>query len=245
MGDYIHGYSEAEQRRLALMQTILNDAELARLDLTGVERILDVGAGLCHMAAALADASGGSVVAIERDPRQRAAAIAHPRVEIRPGDAMALGLDAEFDLAHCRFLLEHVPDPLAVMRGMVAAVKPGGRLVLVDDDHDVMRLWPPVPEFEAAWEGYWRQYVPMGLDPLIGRRLAGLLVDAGAVPTRTEVVFYGAVHGGPLFDPVVDNLIAVVEGAGHPEGTEALQRWREHPAATLWYSLPLVEGRRH
>ena len=59
MSDYIHGYSEAEQRRLALMQTILNDAEIARLDLSGVTRILDVGAGLCHMAVALADAQHG------------------------------------------------------------------------------------------------------------------------------------------------------------------------------------------
>ena len=36
-------------------------------------------------------------------------------------------------------------DPLAVVRQMVRAVKPGGRVVLADDDHDLLRLWPEPP----------------------------------------------------------------------------------------------------
>lgn len=31
---------------------------------------------------------------------------------------------------------------------MVRAVKRGGRVVLADDDHDVLRIHPDVPEFK-------------------------------------------------------------------------------------------------
>ena len=56
-----------------------------------------------------------------------------------------------FDLVHTRFLLEHVPDPLAIVREMVAAARPGGRIVLIDDDHDLLRFWPDCPEADRAW----------------------------------------------------------------------------------------------
>jgi 2-polyprenyl-3-methyl-5-hydroxy-6-metoxy-1,4-benzoquinol methylase len=45
-----------------------------------------------------------------------------------------------FDVAHARFLLEHVPDPLVIVRTMVRAVRPGGRVILADDDYEGLRL---------------------------------------------------------------------------------------------------------
>jgi len=266
--DYIHGYSADEMVRLTRMQDILNTAELAALDLGGVRRLLDVGAGLGQMARALARAlePGGKVVGVERDGRQIAAARRQADdageaglVEFRAGDATALPLgDGErgsFDLAHARFLLEHVRDPAAVVAEMVAAVRPGGRVVLVDDDHELLTLWPECPMAARAWRIYWESYRDRGLDPLVGRRMAGLLRDAGARPTRVTTVFYGASHGMPLFDPVIDNLIGVMDGAADgldrsgrlpraevDRAISALNEWRRSGAATLWYSLPLAEG---
>jgi ubiquinone/menaquinone biosynthesis C-methylase UbiE len=268
--EYIHGYSAAEMRRLTRMQDILNDAELAALDLRGVRRLLDVGSGLGQMSRALARTLGPErrVVGVERDAQQRSAAELQAAqagetglVEFRAGEATELPLTPDergsFDLAHARFLLEHVRDPLAAVREMVAAVRPGGRLVLVDDDHELLQLWPDCPEAARAWRVYWESYRDRGLDPLVGRRLAGLLQEGGATPTRVTTVFYGACRGTPLFDRVVDNLVGVLDGAR--EGLErsgrlpgaaldaaiaALAGWRRLPAATLWYSLPLAEGMR-
>src|SRR5919204_622789 len=97
-----------------------------------------------------------------------------------------------FDVAHTRFLLEHVPDPEAVVAAMVRAVRPGGRIVLADDDHDVLRLWPEPAAVRAVWQAYCGTYERMGNDPYVGRRLPALLHGAGAVPRRSTWIFFGA-----------------------------------------------------
>lgn len=268
--DYVHGFSRHEQDRLTRMQRLLNDAQLAAMDLEGVTRLLDVGCGLGQLTRAFARALPGNarVVGVERNDAQRAEAMRQAeadgetdRVEFRAGDALTLPLHDDergsFDLVHARFLLEHVREPAAVVRGMVEAVRPGGRVVLVDDDHDALRLAPSCEPFERAWRAYWETYRDRGQDPLVGRRLPALLSEAGAPPVRVTTVFYGAVRGMAHFDLTVDNLIEVVRGAA--DGTvasrriersalehalDAFDRWRHHDAATVWYTLPLAEGRR-
>ncbi len=271
MAQYIHGTSTAERQRLTLMQRLLNEAERAVLDLSGARRILDVGAGLGQMARTLARAAGPGawVVGVERDPLQIAEAGRQADLdgeggllELRQGEAEHLPLRKDewgtFDVAHARFILEHVRDPLAVVKQMAAAVRPGGRLLLIDDDHEVVRFWPSPPHaLQHAWESYWRSYARLGCDPLVGRRLPALLHEAGAPATRVTTVFFGACAGSATFKPVVDNLRAVLEGsapglaeAGVLAPAEmdaallALEAWRAHPGASLWYSLPFAEGRR-
>ena len=271
MTQYIHGYSEEEQQRLTLMQRLLNEAELAVLDLSNVRSLLDVGAGLGQMTRALARAAapGARLLGIERDPaqiaearRQASADGEQALVELRLGDAERLPLETAewgtFDAAHARFILEHVRNPAAVVGQMVAAVRPGGRLFLIDDDHEALQLWPSPPAaLQRAWEAYWQSYRQVGCDPLVGRRLPALLHAAGAPATRVTTVFFGACAGTPNFAPVVDNLHRVLSGsapglaqsgvlstAEMTEGLRALDDWRTDPTATLWYSLPFAEGRR-
>src|SRR5437879_5588053 len=112
---YIHGTAEAEQRRLTVLNGLINEASLRELGLRGGESILDVGSGLGQLTRAMARAvgSGGRVLGIERDPSQLALALRAARddseedlVEMRTGDALALPLgDGEwgsFDVVHTR-----------------------------------------------------------------------------------------------------------------------------------------------
>jgi len=259
---YIHGTSDSEQARLALMNGLLNDRAIARLGLRGDEREMGAGTGL--FAAALARAvPQGSVLAIERDERQLAAARRNAagieRLEVRAGDAcappLAAGERGAFDLVHARFLLEHLDRPLDAVRAMVGAARPGGRIVLMDDDHSLMRFHPDLPELDALWELYWRQYERIGNDPLVGRRLVTLLVEAGARPVATDLLHYGACRDEAAFDGVVTNLIGVIESAREAllasgattaaaiDATLATTRsWAHRPDATVWYALPWAEG---
>src|SRR5262249_32183074 len=166
----------------------------------------------------------GCTVGVDRSAEQIDEAIRQARaageerlVELRRADLPPLPLrDDEwtsFDLVHARFLLEHIPDPLAVVREMVRAARPGGRIALEDDHHDTMRLWPECPGFVTLWEAYMASYERLGNDPRVGHRLVALLHEAGASPVRNTWIFFGACAGDPMLAPYVENLIGILETA--------------------------------
>jgi SAM-dependent methyltransferase len=265
---YIHGSSAEEQRRLSLMNDLLNGPALSELRLSGGERILDLGSGTGQFTRAMAREAGvsGRVIGIERDDRQRSEAVRLARhaeeeglVEFRSGDAMELALAADewgsFDLVHTRFVLEHISDPQLMVGNMVKAARPAGKIVLADDDHANFRPWPKPDGFTPLWHAYIEAYVAAGNDPFIGRRLVDLLHQAGVDKIRNTSIFFGGCKGDDLFPAVADNLILVIEGAeeammnrglisktSFASGLAGLQAWREHPSATLWYYVCWVEG---
>ena len=266
--DYLHGTAPAEQRRLSTLNRLLNRRSLERLALRGGERILDLGSGLAQMSRAMARAAGpeGRVIGIERSAeqlaeahRQAAEAGEERLIEMRRGAAPHLPLsDGEwgtFDVVHTRFLLEHVIDPVGVVRAMVRAARPGGRIVLEDDDHELLRLWPEVPEAEPLWSAYVRAYTESGRDPFVGRRLVSLLHEAGARPTRNHWNFFGGCAGSRDFGTLCDNFIGILVGArqaivtlggldevGFDRGIAALAAWGRRPDAALWYCTFWAEG---
>jgi SAM-dependent methyltransferase len=268
---YIHGTSPEEQRRLSRLNDLLNDLSLREMTLLGGEKILDVGSGLGQLTRAMARQAGpcGAVVGVERSGEQIAQArrLAEDAgegrlVEFRQGDAAHLPLDeahwGQFDVAHARFILEHVRDPAAVVRQMVRAVRPGGRILLEDDAHDTLRLWPEPPGLGRLWLAYLRTYDRAGNDPHVGHRLVSLLVEAGAIPLRNTWIFFGACAGQPdLLAAYVDNLARILEGAREAilslgdfdaammdECLAAFRRWGERGDAALWYAMSWAEGRR-
>jgi len=265
---YIHGTDPAEQERLSRLNDLLNAQSLARLRIERGNRVLDVGCGMGQLARAVARAAGpkGLVVGVERSREQVAegkrqalgAGEAHA-VDMREGDAAALPLTEDewgtFDVAHARFILEHVTDPAAVVREMVRAVRPGGRIVLEDDDHDVLRFHPAIPEFEEAWRAYMRSYEAVGNDPCIGRKLPALIAGAGAVPRAIDWPFFGACQGSVDFPVIVSNCRAIIIGAhsalvrhgslsqaGFDAALRAYDRWTRDPGASFWYCTFWAEG---
>jgi SAM-dependent methyltransferase len=264
---YLHGTTPDEQRRLSRLNGLLNAASLRELALAGGERVLDVGSGLAQLTREMGRATGRRVVGVERDPVQIAEALRQAReadeaewLDLRAGDALSLPLSPEewgtFDLVHTRFLLEHVRDPLGVVREMVRAARPGGRIVLEDDAHDTMRLWPEPPGFGPLWTAYLRTYDRLGNDPLVGNRLVSLLWEAGAAPVRNTWIFFGSCAGHPDFPAYVENLAGILEGAREPilsggllmehalDGALAtLREWGSRPDAAMWFAMAWAEGR--
>jgi SAM-dependent methyltransferase len=265
---YIHGTSPDEQRRLSLMNDVLlNPASLREMALAGDESIVDFGSGLGQFTRAMARAvPRGRVLGLERDPAQFAesrrlaqddAEAAH--VGFRQTDVLdpQLGDDewGTFDVAHARFVLEHVPDPLRVVQTMVRAVRPGGRIILADDDHDILRLFPDVPSVTALWRAYMRSYQLNRTDPIVGRKLVRLLHEAGAAPKRNTLIFFGGCAGMAHFDVLAANMLGVVISArklivenalfadrAFDETVAEFRAWSARPDAAIWYAMHWAEG---
>jgi SAM-dependent methyltransferase len=265
---YIHGTSDEEQRRLTLMNDLLlNPASLREMSLNGDERIVDFGSGLGQFSRAMARAvPRGRVLGLERDRNQLEGArrlASEERdltnLDFREADVLDPAFSADewgtFDVAHARFVLEHLAEPQAVVRNMTQAVRPGGRVVIADDDHDLLRLDPDVPAFSALWRAYLRSYDRNRTDAFVGRRLVSLLHAAGAQPRRNTMIFFGGCAGMPHFDVLTANALGVVQSAralilgndlfeerAFDEAADAFRAWSVRPDAALWYVMNWAEG---
>jgi 2-polyprenyl-6-hydroxyphenyl methylase / 3-demethylubiquinone-9 3-methyltransferase len=99
-------------------------------------RVLDVGCGGGLLSEAMARA-GADVSAIDLAPEVIEVARLHLlesglRVDyqLRSAEAMAVEHPASFDVVTCMEMLEHVPDPAAVIAACATLLKPGGKLVV-------------------------------------------------------------------------------------------------------------------
>jgi len=263
---YLHGTAPDEQRRLSILNRLLNDSSLREIAIQPGERVSDFGCGLAQLTRDMARAAGVRALGIERSAEQIAEGLRQAReagdealIELRAGDVLAPPLTNDewgaFDVAHARFVLEHVPDPLGVVRAMVRAVRPGGRIVLEDDDHWVLRFWPEPVECVTLWRAYVETYTRVGNDPQVGRKLVSLLHEAGARPRRNTWIFFGGCAGDEHFPVLVENMVGLFAGAREgmlaggqldPESftaaIAAFREWGRRPDAALWFARCWAEG---
>lgn len=221
---YVHGTAPSEQERLASLNRLTNDTFVAFLGVRPGMRVLEVGSGLGILASAVASIAG-EVVGVERSPEQIARAPRGANLTFVEGDAHELEFpDASFDLVYARYVLEHVADPERVLREMRRVAKPGARVAACENDISLMRLDPPCPAFEDAWQALARYQQSLGGDALIGRRLFRLFRAAGL--TDVELSVQPEVHwaGSPGFDAWVRNIIGNVDSARRGIDAEVADR---------------------
>jgi ubiquinone/menaquinone biosynthesis C-methylase UbiE len=112
------------------------DAALRELAPWGGRDVLDLGCGSGYWLPGYAR-TAASVVGIEPDPTLLARARARdPRVRVEAGSAEHIPLpDASIDVAHARFAYFYPPGCDAGLAEVLRVLRPGGTLVVVDNDH--------------------------------------------------------------------------------------------------------------
>jgi SAM-dependent methyltransferase len=182
------------RERLTALEANQDPGTIRHLTALGVGsgyRCLEVGAGGGSIAAWLAKRVGptGSVLATDIDTRFLDV-LAEPNLEVREHDLAAEDLPVgEFDLVHARLVLVHLPDPQRALQRLVAALRPGGWL-LVEEPDFVSRV-PDPTTIDAELMGKAERAAAMnsqrvGMNRTYGRRLYSDVVAAGLIDVEAE-----------------------------------------------------------
>src|SRR5438046_9002178 len=103
----------------------------------------------------------------------------HANLELRQADIRAGPLErGAFDLVTARAVLHHIADPETAIANMIASLREGGALLLIEPDFLPISIAEP-QEVRAFWNGWLAWSRERGIDYHIGRKLADRLASLG------------------------------------------------------------------
>lgn len=189
-----HHHGHANDRGLAairryvkqtprMWRSELNDAVVAQIAPVPGERVVDIGAGM-GAGVMVAASTGAVVTAIEPTPFlrrvltvRRLFSRARSRIEVLDGAAEDLRVpDTSVDGAWAVNAMHHWVDPAVAAGELARALRPGARLLLVDEDF-ADPSHPDAARRAAKGHGPHRH----GFSPMEAETMAGHLVTAGLV----------------------------------------------------------------
>jgi len=233
--------------QLRLLAEILDEHSTYVLSDTGIRagwQCLDVGPGAGSITDWLAERvrPSGTVTALDLDPRHLQSG---DNITVRQGDVRTIDLpEAHYDLIHTRLLLLHLAEREMVLDRLVAALKPGGVLVVSDWDAQ-WRHWllhAPSHEaaeaFEAFQTGLLAELEAHGADLGWARRAPLAMRAAGLVDIRATVhnqLWSGGEPGCLLHVSNASQLHDPLLARGVTAAQLELLREAMHDQATLAY----------
>jgi SAM-dependent methyltransferase len=245
---------ESARQRLELLEACYDAASFRRARALGVRhgwRCLEAGAGHGSFARWLGAQVGaaGRVLAADVDTRllQDTAAA---NIEVRRMDLENDELPcAEFDFVHTRLVLMHLPAREQVLARLCAALRPGG--VLMVEEQDAFPVWAAATgDYRDAWLAFHRACRAAGTDPDWARDLPLRLRRHGLAGVDAELdvpLFRGGSAQARFWSltwrQVRDRVLAVGEPADVIDrgqvDLENAQRWFHAPAmVTAWGRFP-------
>lgn len=163
-------------------------------ELQAGQRILDVGSGPGFFAGGLRGLVGPEGRVDGVDINARFVSDANARHADDPGinfhhlvDHHLPFADATFDRVICKNVLEYVPDLQATLAEVKRVLKPGGRVQVIDSDWGfvIVQPWD-----KAQVDGFFQAAAPAFNEPFIGRKVPGLLHDAGLAEVKVRLSPY-------------------------------------------------------
>jgi len=100
-----------------------------------------------------------------------------------------------YDVVYARFLLQHLSEPVNLLRRMWAAVRPGGRVIVEDPDFDGWCCDPPNDGFDFFVRAYAEAIRRRGGDHASGRKMYRYFLEAG-IPAPQVAIAQSVVVSG-------------------------------------------------
>jgi ubiquinone/menaquinone biosynthesis C-methylase UbiE len=257
---YAHGH-HASVLRSHTWRTAENSAAYLLPLLRPGTRVLDVGSGPGTITADFARlVAPGQVVGIDAssDVVEKAAAdtasLGLANLRFETADAYALDMaDDSFDIAHAHQVLQHVGDPVAMLREMRRVTAPGGVVAARDVDNEGVIWSPDHPELTEWLELYLEVHRGVSGEPAAGRRLKAWAREAGFAEVTCSASLWlfesdedRAWWGGMWAERAVASAFAenaIRLGLADRDQLERIsagwQRWAEDPDG--WLLMPHAE----
>jgi SAM-dependent methyltransferase len=228
---YLLGHSPEAIQRLVKMGRLLSpftERLLVDAGITKGMRVLDVGCGPGSVSLLAAKLVGpeGSVLGVDTnggalqlaEARARDAGVGH--VAFRVADLRDLTLDAKFDAIIGRLILQHLPEPAAVLRRLTSQLRRGGVVAFQEFDlsSHADASYPPSALWQQMWTWVTRAFEYAGVETGMGMKLYGTFRDAGL--PAPQLRYETSLGSGPDWDgydvwaETIRPLAPVLERAG-------------------------------
>jgi len=199
--DYVLGTHDAEMLRLGFQHQVWAAAayqQWYRARFLPGQTLLDVGCGPGHTTRDLAGLAGasGHVIAVDESEKFVDLVRTEPRppgtapIEARVCDVQKLDLSPDsIDGAYSRWVLCFVPDPLAVVKGVARALKPGAAFAVQDYyRYTAIVLAPQSEAFRRVIRAVDESWRKRGGDPDVGCRIPALFEQSGLTVTEVRPI---------------------------------------------------------
>lgn len=124
------------------------------------------------------------------------------KVQIIEGSIEKTGLMSNsFDFAIVRLVLEHLSDPVKAVKEVFRILKPGGKIVVIDNDFDIHLIsYPNISQLRILYEAYCKSMYADGGNPKIGRELPNILRQGGFSKVDLEIInAHSSIIGDEVF----------------------------------------------
>lgn len=185
---YIHSFDPVEQARLIRQGRVLAPYIQRHVDFSGCASVLEVGCGVGAQLHVLLQrfpqvhftGIDRSAVQLNHARQFLAESLAAGQVELQEASAYALPFpDNHFDGACIYFVLEHLAQPLPVLREVLRVLKPGGVFYCTEVFNSGLYARPEKPGLQAYWRLFNQLQSALGGDPDVGILLPALFETAG------------------------------------------------------------------
>lgn len=255
---YIHGYLDTEQERLREQALVIERPIYDYIDFSQVQHLLEIGSGVGSQTEILLRRFPHlRITGVEYEPRQIQKAkenmanlgYADSQVNYVQQDAKKLDLKDSFDGAFICWVLEHISEPVEVLKSMKPFLKPGAMVSITEVFNATFYTYPQIPAIMDYWEIYNRYQVAIGGDPQVGARLGDLLEESGYkkinlrsggfhldsrdVHEKQTVFTYWKNLMGSAAPALMEEGLVTEEGVIAMQ--EAMDKLRETPEAVFYY----------
>jgi ubiquinone/menaquinone biosynthesis C-methylase UbiE len=201
----IRGGHEGYNRLLLLARASWPDpaALFSRAGIRSGMKCIDLGCGSGEVAFEMASLvePGGSVTGVDMDEvkldlaRKAAVERGVSNVEFLVRNVDNWDERDAYDVVYSRFLLQHLSDPVNLLRRMWAAVRSGGLVIVEDADFDGWCCHPPNQGFDFFVRAYAEVIRRRSGDHATGRKLYQYFLEAGIPTPQVALVQSVSVSG--------------------------------------------------